>query len=99
MDCPDVGGVRHHGRLEVTTAMTIEPYRKILGLPGVRALMLVGLVARIPVIAAGIILTLHVVNTMHLGYAQAGLVGTASPLGSAIGSPLAGRLIDRHGLR
>lgn len=84
---------------EVKTAMTIEPYRKILGLPGVRALMLVGLVARIPIIAAGIILTLHVVNTMHLGYAQAGLVGTASTLGSAIGSPLAGRLIDRHGLR
>ncbi|GIG08725.1 MFS transporter [Catellatospora coxensis] len=79
--------------------MTIEPYRKILGIPGVRALMLVGLVARIPVIAAGIILTLHVVNTMGLGYAQAGLVGTASTLGSAIGSPLAGRLIDRHGLR
>ncbi|MEU7819754.1 MFS transporter [Catellatospora sp. NPDC049133] len=79
--------------------MTIEPYRKILGLPGVRALMLVGLVARVPVIAAGIVLTLHVVNTMHLGYAQAGLVGTASTLGSAIGSPLAGRLLDRHGLR
>ncbi len=84
---------------EVKTAMTIEPYRKILGLPGVRALMLVGLVARVPVIAAGIVLTLHVVNTMHLGYAQAGLVGTASTLGSAIGSPLAGRLLDRHGLR
>ncbi|GAA2378704.1 MFS transporter [Catellatospora methionotrophica] len=79
--------------------MTIEPYRKILGLPGVRALMLVGLIARVPVIAAGIVLTLHVVNTMHLGYAQAGLVGTASTLGTAIGSPLAGRLIDRHGLR
>jgi MFS family permease len=84
---------------EVKTKVTIEPYRKILGLPGVRALMLVGLVARVPVIAAGIVLTLHVVNTMHLGYAQAGLVGTASTLGSAIGSPLAGRLLDRHGLR
>lgn len=79
--------------------MTIEPYRKILGLPGVRALLLVGLVARIPVIAAGLVLTLHVVNTMHLGFAQAGLVGTASTLGSAIGSPLAGRMLDRHGLR
>ncbi|BCJ70843.1 MFS transporter [Catellatospora sp. IY07-71] len=79
--------------------MTIEPYRKILGLPGVRALLLVGLVARVPVIATGIVLTLHVVNTLHLGFAQAGLVGTASTLGSAIGSPLAGRLMDRHGLR
>ncbi|MEV4417117.1 MFS transporter [Catellatospora sp. NPDC049609] len=79
--------------------MTIEPYRKILGLPGVRALLLVGLLARVPVIATGIVLTLHVVNTLHLGFAQAGLVGTASTLGTAIGSPLAGRMMDRHGLR
>ncbi|GHJ45715.1 MFS transporter [Catellatospora sp. TT07R-123] len=79
--------------------MTIEPYRKILGLPGVRALLLVGLVARIPVIATGIVLTLHVVNTLGLGFAQAGLVGTASTLGSAIGSPITGRMIDRYGLR
>jgi MFS family permease len=84
---------------EVKTAMTIEPYRRILALPGVRALMLVGLFARVPVIAAGMVLTLHVASTMQLGFARAGLVGAASTLGTAIGSPLAGRMLDRHGLR
>lgn len=79
--------------------MKVEPYRQVLGIPGVRALMLVGLVARIPVTATGLTLTLHVVNGMKLGFAQAGLVGAASTVGVAVGAPVAGRFVDRHGLR
>jgi MFS family permease len=67
--------------------------------PGVRALLLVGLFARIPVIATGLTLTLHVVNGMKLGFLQAGLVGAASTAGVAVGAPVAGRFVDRYGLR
>lgn len=79
--------------------MTVEPYRRVLANPGVRALLLVGLFARIPVIATGLTLTLHVVNGMKLGFLSAGLVGAASTAGVAVGSPAAGRFVDRHGLR
>jgi MFS family permease len=79
--------------------MTVEPYRRVLANPGVRALLVVGLFARIPVIATGLTLTLHVVNGMKLGFWQAGLVGAASTAGVALGAPAAGRFVDRHGLR
>ncbi|HEV7931062.1 MAG TPA: MFS transporter, partial [Actinomadura sp.] len=79
--------------------MTIEPYRRVLAIPGVRALMLVGLVARIPVTATGLTLTVHVVNSLKLGFFQAGLVGAAVTAGIAVGAPVSGRFVDRHGLR
>jgi MFS family permease len=79
--------------------MTVEPYRRVLAIPGVRALLLVGLVARIPVTATGLTLTLRVVNSLKLGFFQAGLVGAAATVGVAVGAPVAGRLVDRHGLR
>ncbi|WP_433497166.1 MFS transporter [Sphaerimonospora sp. CA-214678] len=79
--------------------MAIEPYRRVLALPGVRTLLLVGLAARIPLTGTGMTLTLHVLDTQRLGFFQAGLVGAMSMLGTAAGSPLAGRFVDRHGLR
>jgi MFS family permease len=79
--------------------MVIEPYRRLLRLPGVRALLLVGLLARIPSTATGMALTLHVVNGLGDGFGRAGLVTMASTIGMAIGSPLSGRFVDRHGLR
>src|SRR6266566_4140857 len=79
--------------------MTVDPYRQVLSIPGVRALLLVGLIARIPITASGITLTLHVVNSMKLGFLQAGLVGAAATVGVAVGGPVAGRFVDRHGLR
>ncbi|OZM73356.1 MFS transporter [Amycolatopsis antarctica] len=61
--------------------------------------MLLMLLARLPMTAMGITLTLHVVSDMGRGYGAAGLVGTATTAGSALGAPLIGRLIDRYGLR
>jgi predicted MFS family arabinose efflux permease len=61
--------------------------------------MLLMFFARLPMTAMGITLTLHVVNDLGRGYGAAGLVGTATMVGTAIGSPLLGRLIDRYGLR
>ncbi len=79
--------------------MTVEPYRQVLAIPGVRAVLLLGLIARIPITATGLALTLHVVNGMKLGFTEAGLVGAAATLGVAIGAPVSGRFVDRHGLR
>src|SRR3954465_13769094 len=61
--------------------------------------MLLMLLARIPTTASGMTLTLHVVLALDKGYGAAGLVGTASTIGIALGAPLMGRLTDRKGLR
>ncbi|MFF5243168.1 MFS transporter [Streptosporangium sp. NPDC000095] len=81
--------------------MAFEPYRRLLAIPGVRSLLLVGMVARIPSTAIAITLTMHVVDPsgLGLGFAAAGLVTMASTVGMAVGSPLAGRFVDSHGLR
>lgn len=79
--------------------MGIEPYRRLFRLPGVGVLLLVGLVARVPSTAMAMALTLHVVETLDLGYGRAGLVTMASTVGMAVGSPLSGRFVDRYGLR
>jgi MFS family permease len=79
--------------------MRLAPYRSVLRLPGVRPLLIVAILARVPSVAAGVTLTLHVVFELHRGYFAAGLVGTASTIGAAIGAPLLGRLVDRRGLR
>lgn len=79
--------------------MSVEPYKRVLAIPGVRALLLVGLMARIPITASGLVLTLHVVNDQHRGFFDAGLVGATATIGAALGSPFAGRAVDRLGLR
>lgn len=75
------------------------PYRAVLATPGVRALVAVGFLARVPVTASLIALTLHVVLALRLGYGAAGLVTAAATVGLAIGAPTLGRLVDRRGLR
>lgn len=77
----------------------VQSYRRVLGLPRVPATLLLMLLTRLPMTAMGITLTLHVVTDLGRGYGAAGLVGTATTLGSALGAPLVGRMIDRHGLR
>ncbi|RAG81093.1 MFS transporter [Streptacidiphilus pinicola] len=75
------------------------PYRSVFAIQGSRALFVVALLARIPGTAKGMLLTLHVVLDQQRGYGAAGVVGMALTLGFAIGSPIAGRMVDRHGLR
>src|SRR3954471_3254171 len=79
--------------------MSLTPYRRVLARPGVSRLLLFGVLARVPATAAGVVLTLHVVLTLGRGYAAAGLVATAAPVGMALGSPWRGRAVDRLGLR
>ncbi|MFC4014853.1 MFS transporter [Nonomuraea purpurea] len=79
--------------------MALDPYRRLLKIPGVPTLLLVGLLARVPTTATGMALTLHVAEMLDLGYTKAGLITLASTVGMAIGSPLSGRFVDKYGLR
>ena len=79
--------------------MTLGPYGAILRRPGVGALMLQSFLARIPIAAAPLLLTLHVVETLNRSYAASGLLAATFAVGAAIGAPLLGRAIDRVGLR
>ncbi len=84
---------------EVRTHVNMKPYRQALALPGLRSLLLIAVLARIPLTATGVTLTFHVVLDLDRGYGAAGLVGAAVTVGAAIGGPLLGRLVDRRGLR
>lgn len=77
----------------------MRQYQHVLGLPGVRALMLLTFFARIPLSAAGMILTLHVAVELGRGYGAAGLVSGVATVGIALGAPVMGRVVDRFGLR
>lgn len=79
--------------------MTLRPFQDVMAKPAIVRLILVGMVARLPHAAAGILLTLHVVDTLHLGFAQSGIVAAAVTVGIAVGGPWRGRRIDRAGLR
>jgi MFS family permease len=84
--------------------MALDPYRQLLKIPGVPTLLVVGLLARLPSTATAMALTLHVAEVMGAeteggDFGRAGLIAMASTVGMAIGSPLAGRFVDRHGLR
>ncbi len=79
--------------------MHLAPYRAVLRIPGMRLFMLVALIARIPMTATSIALTLGVVLDRHLGYGAAGAVSAAFTIGLAVGSPLLGRAVDRGGPR
>ncbi|GLY01245.1 MFS transporter [Actinoplanes sp. NBRC 101535] len=80
--------------------MLLTPYRETLSLPKIRSLLVVATLARVPIAAAAVVLTLHVVtDLLPNNYAAAGLVGASATLGGSFGAPVMGRLIDRIGLR
>ena len=79
--------------------VALSRYRTVLALPGVGTLMTLMLATRIPVTANSMVLTLHVVLSLHLGYGAAGIAGAVVTIGTAAGAPVLGRLIDTIGLR
>ncbi|MEV6299615.1 MFS transporter [Actinoplanes sp. NPDC051861] len=79
--------------------MLLTPYRETLALPKIPSLLVVATLARIPIAAATVVLTLHVVTDLGRGYGAAGLVGAAATIGGSFGAPVMGRLVDRRGLR
>lgn len=79
--------------------MNFAVYRDLLRIRPVRMLLIVGMIARFPHSAAGVLLTLHVVQTLDRGYAAAGAVAAVVTIGIAVGAPWRGRRIDSVGLR
>lgn len=79
--------------------MNFALYRELLAVGSVRRLLLVGMVARIPHSAAGVLLTLHIVLTLDQGYAAAGAAAAVMTIGIALGAPWRGRRVDTAGLR
>lgn len=79
--------------------MSLSPYRRVLARPGVRSLLVLAVLARIPITAAPVVLTLHVVLDLGRGFAASGLLAASFAVGGAIGAPLLGRGVDRFGLR
>lgn len=79
--------------------MNFAAYGELLRVAPIRRLLLVGMIARFPHSAAGVLLTLHVVMTMDMGYAKAGAVAAVVTVGIAVGAPWRGRRVDNVGLR
>ena len=79
--------------------MNFALYRELLAVRPIRRLLLVGMVARIPHSAAGVLLTLHIVLTLGQGYAAAGAAAAVMTIGIAVGAPWRGRRVDTVGLR
>lgn len=71
----------------------------MLSIRPVRRLLVVGMIARIPHSAAGVLLTLHIVLTLGQGYAAAGAAAAVMTIGIALGAPWRGRRVDMVGLR
>ncbi|HET7723108.1 MAG TPA: MFS transporter [Propionibacteriaceae bacterium] len=74
-------------------------YGAVLRVPAFRKAELISLLARLPQYGFGVTLTLHVVSTLGMSYAAAGVVAAGYTVAAAIAAPWRGRLLDRHGLR
>jgi MFS family permease len=67
--------------------------------PVVRRILILGLLIRIPLWAAAVVLTLHVVTHLDRSYTEAGLVQMVSCIALAVSGPWRGRRLDHIGLR
>lgn len=79
--------------------MGFQAYRTVLAARDVRSVVLLGLVVRIPLWAANVVLVLHVVSHLGRSYGAAGLLVGAATVAVSVSGPWRGRLLDRVGLR
>jgi MFS family permease len=79
--------------------MGFSTYADLARIPVVRRILVLGLLMRIPLWAAGVVLTLHVVTHLDRSYTQAGLVEMVLCIALAVSGPWRGRRLDRVGLR
>ncbi len=81
------------------TVLSSAPYKRALSVRELRAVLLLGTLVRMPGFAISVLVTVHVVTTLHGTYAQAGLVAAVATISTAVSGPWRGRLLDRIGLR
>ncbi|WP_433599775.1 MFS transporter [Nocardia sp. CA-135953] len=77
----------------------MRAYREVLADSAVRNVLLLGVMVRIPFFAGSVLLALHVVQTLHGSYGQAGALSSVVTLCVAASGPWRGRMLDRFGLR
>ncbi len=68
-------------------------------MPQVRTALILAALTKVPPAGVGVVLTLHVVESLGYDYGRAGLLGAVATLALAVSAPLRGRLLDRVGLR
>ncbi len=81
------------------TVLSSAPYKRALSVRELRAVLLLGTLVRMPAFAISVLVTVHVVTTLHGTYAQAGLVAAVATIATAVSGPWRGRLLDQVGLR
>ncbi|GGB42245.1 MFS transporter [Flexivirga endophytica] len=79
--------------------MSFNPYQRVLSISDARRVLFLGLLLRIPIASAAVVLTLHVVQSLSRSYSEAGLVAAGATLAIAVSGPWRGKLLDRLGLR
>src|SRR5215211_3728112 len=72
-------------------------YARILRTPGVAFVVLATLIGRLPIGISGLAILLYV-REVTGSFAAAGFCAGALALGSALGAPLQGRIVDRRGV-
>jgi MFS family permease len=86
-------------RCDNLRGVPLDPYRRVLSFPAMRQALILGILVRIPIFAGGVLLTLHVVQTLDRTYGAAGLVTAAATVCIAVSGPWRGKLLDTRGLR
>lgn len=79
--------------------VSLKSYRDVFAAKGAVTLFATLMFARLPLVATGMVMTLHVVLGLRHGYAAAGFAAASVTIGVAVGSPLLGRVLDSKGLR
>ncbi|WP_194817307.1 MFS transporter [Nocardia sp. XZ_19_385] len=77
----------------------MRAYLDVLTNPAARNVLILGALVRIPFFAGSVLLALHVVQTLHGSYAQAGALTAVVTGCRAASGPWRGRFLDRIGLR
>lgn len=77
----------------------MKNYWQILRQPQIASLLVIGMVARLPHSALGMLLLLHLVTNLDQSWVSAGLVTALMTIGIAIGAPWRGARVDMWGLR
>ncbi|MGW6724344.1 MFS transporter [Nocardia sp. NPDC055029] len=77
----------------------MRAYRDVLAIGAVRNIVLLGALVRIPHFAGAVLLAVHVVETLHGSFLQAGTLAMVVTVCVAASGPWRGRLVDRFGLR
>lgn len=79
--------------------MSASRYARVLTNPRTQLLLGLGFLIRVPMFGVSVVLTVHVVDTLHRSWSQAGLVAAVTTLALAVSGPWRGKLLDRLGLR